>query len=86
MFASLVAFVAFASFSRKETVLGWIRPQQALVRMHSQGDWTIKKVFVREGQLVGDTQPLFLASELSGVQGGDKPGHWNAGVVLSGAA
>jgi membrane fusion protein len=56
--AAIVAFLIFAQYSRKETVVGYLTPAAGTAKIFAPQRGTIKKVHVREGQQVREGQPL----------------------------
>jgi membrane fusion protein len=57
-FFLLVCFLVFGSFARKETVVGWVRPDRGVVRVQAQDDGVVESVHVVEGQDVDEGAPL----------------------------
>lgn len=62
-------FLATASYTRRTSVTGWVRPEAGLIRVTAREGGVIEEVAVREGQVVdvGETiARLRLSSPLSG--------------------
>src|SRR5690242_15529163 len=52
-------YAAFAGYSRKETVQGFISPSRGVVRVIASRVGTISEVLVKEGETVAEDQILF---------------------------
>lgn len=59
---SLLLFLQHAQVSRKETVLGYLKPSGGVVRINSQRPGVVKQLYVEEGSLVQAGQKLALLS------------------------
>ncbi|MDR7121560.1 HlyD family efflux transporter periplasmic adaptor subunit [Rheinheimera soli] len=59
---SLLLLLHQASFSRKETVLGYLKPSSGVVRIHSQRPAVLKQLYIQDGTLVQAGQKLALLS------------------------
>lgn len=58
---SLVLFWLFSShYARKETVSGWLEPPAGVVRLYPETAGTIQKIYISEGELVAQDQPLMI--------------------------
>jgi membrane fusion protein len=62
--AMIVSFLLLAQYSRKETVIGYLKPTAGTAKIFASQQGTIKEIFVEEGQEVEEGQPL-LAIETS---------------------
>jgi len=62
--AMIVSFLLLAQYSRKETVIGYLKPTGGTAKIFASQQGTIKEIFVEEGQEVEEGQPL-LAIETS---------------------
>ena len=62
--ATIVIFLLFAQYSRKETVIGYLMPTAGTAKIFASQQGTIREIFVKEGQEVEEGQPL-LAIETS---------------------
>ena len=62
--AIIVIFLFLAQYSRKETVIGYLMPTAGTAKIFTSQQGTIREVYVKEGQEVGEGQPL-LAVETS---------------------
>jgi membrane fusion protein len=54
----IVAFLLVAPYARKETVTGYVTPTAGTSRIHAPRPGTVSAVYVEEGQLVAEGQPL----------------------------
>lgn len=59
---SLLVFLHQASFSRKETVFGYLKPSSGIVRIQSQRPAVLQQLYVQDGTLVQAGQKLALLS------------------------
>lgn len=59
---SLILVLQQAQFSRKETVVGYLKPSSGVVRIHSQRSAVIKQLYVQDGAKVTEGQKLALLS------------------------
>ncbi|EGM78809.1 multidrug resistance efflux pump [Rheinheimera sp. A13L] len=59
---SLLLLLHQASFSRKETVSGYLKPSSGVVRIHSQRPAVLKQLYIQDGTLVQAGQKLALLS------------------------
>lgn len=66
----LVLWASQSTFSRKETVLGWLSPPNGIVKVYPRESGTIKKVLVSEGEFVKKGQALAEISEQETLTGG----------------
>ena len=60
----VIAFMSFAQYARKETVIGYLTPTAGTAKIFASQQGTIKEIYVGEGQEVDKGQPL-LAVETS---------------------
>ncbi len=58
LLASVIAMLAFGSYSRKETVAGSIEPKAGALRISAPRAGTISALHVREGQVVSKGDPI----------------------------
>ncbi|QDP01089.1 HlyD family secretion protein [Thalassotalea sp. PS06] len=58
IFTLLISFLATASYSRKETVRGYLKPDKGIVKTYGQSHGYIKRLHVREGEQVTKGQAL----------------------------
>ncbi|WP_077339699.1 HlyD family secretion protein [Pseudocolwellia agarivorans] len=49
-----------SSYERKETVVGWITPDNGIIKVYSKKAGVINKILVKEGQKVQKGQPLLI--------------------------
>ena len=56
--ALVIAFLTQASYSRKETVLGWLEPMDGVVRVYPQSEGRLAQLLVSDGERVSRGQPL----------------------------
>jgi membrane fusion protein len=56
--ASVIAFLFFAQYARKETVTGYLTPVSGTARIFAPQQGTISAIYVEQGQLVEAGQPL----------------------------
>lgn len=56
--AALVLWLVFGHYGRKETVSGWLDPQEGVLRVYAEEEGTIKQVMVKKGDLVVAGQVL----------------------------
>lgn len=59
---SLLLLLHQANFSRKETVVGYLKPSGGVVRIHSQRSAVLKLLYVQDGATVSAGQKLALLS------------------------
>lgn len=59
---SLLLFLNQASFSRKETVSGYLKPSSGVVRVQSQRSAVLKQLYIHDGSEVQASQKLALLS------------------------
>lgn len=60
--SGLILLLQQAQFSRKETVIGYLKPFGGVVRIHSQRSAVIKQLYVQDGVAVKQGQKLALLS------------------------
>ena len=58
--AALMTFLTQASYSRKETVRGWLEPADGMVRIFPQAEGRIAQLLVAEGEPVIKGQPVAI--------------------------
>lgn len=62
VFGLTLVFLGQASFHRKETVQGFLKPDRGLARVAPQRSGTVVELFVKDSQLVETGQPLVKIS------------------------
>lgn len=67
----LVLYVSFGTFTRKETVIGYLVPEQGLVQISSQTPGTLSEVLVQPGQIVSEGEVLFRINTSQSMDDGD---------------
>lgn len=55
----LISYVYFGTYTRKETVIGYLVPKKGLVQISSQASGTLSEVLVTPGQVVSEGDILF---------------------------
>ncbi|WP_394174593.1 HlyD family efflux transporter periplasmic adaptor subunit [Thalassotalea litorea] len=60
--ALLVSFLALASYSRKETVRGYLKPDKGVIKTYGQLTGYVDALYVKEGEFVVAGQPLLTLS------------------------
>lgn len=60
--ALIIALLLWGSYARKETVNGFLSPDQGLAKVYARTEGVVEKVFVEEGQLVTSGTPLMTVS------------------------
>jgi len=56
--AAVVVFLSFSSYTRKESVQGYLRPDKGLIKSHANRHGSVEKIHVAEGGLVTRGDPL----------------------------
>lgn len=56
--SSVILFLCLANYSRKETVLGYLKPEKGLIQSYTERGGVVEQLFVREGSKVVAGQPL----------------------------
>ncbi len=70
--ASIVGLLFWGSYARKETVRGFLTPDRGIVKIYPQNSGTITHVYVKDGQMVEQGDPLFtVVAERSLTDGND---------------
>lgn len=69
--ALLVLFLTQATYSRKETVLGWLEPESGVVRIYPQGEGRLAQLLVKNGDTVVSGQPLAIINGDRVLPGGE---------------
>jgi len=65
-----LCFLSLGSYTRKETVSGILQPNTGLLKINAQQSGIIEKLFIQEGEVVKQGQPLLrIESEKYGVHG-----------------
>jgi membrane fusion protein len=65
------AFVATATYARKETVIGWLTPAEGLIRLQARQGGTVSAIHVIEGQFVNVGDQVATLSLSQALEGGD---------------
>jgi membrane fusion protein len=71
---AVVAFAAMATYARKATVIGYLVPDQGMIRATTQAPGTLQTIMVREGDVVAGGEriaELNLSAETTGGNVGD---------------
>ncbi len=80
---SLLLLLQQANFSRKETVVGYLKPSSGVVRIHSQRTAVLKQLYVHEGAVVRAGQKLALLSNDEYLAAGQSlTGHLQSSLAL----
>ena len=58
--AAVITFLTQASYSRKETVRGWLEPADGMVRVFPQAEGRVAQLLVAEGDVVIKGQPVAI--------------------------
>ncbi len=70
--ALVVVFLSFSSYTRRESVQGYLRPDKGLIKSHANRHGTVEKIHVAEGALVTRGDPLVtIVTRQYQVSGGD---------------
>jgi len=64
------AWLSFAKFSRKETVLGWLEPSAGTTPIYAEQIGTVTKIMVKDGDFVAKGAPLFQIENLKILKNG----------------
>lgn len=59
---AVLVFLTQASYSRKETVRGWLEPADGMVRIFPQSEGRIAQLLVAEGEMVVQGQPVAIVN------------------------
>ncbi|TLU67475.1 HlyD family efflux transporter periplasmic adaptor subunit [Thalassotalea litorea] len=62
MFFLIISFLALASYSRKETVRGYLKPDKGVIKTYGQLTGYVDELYVEEGDTVAQGQPLLTLS------------------------
>lgn len=68
------AFLATASYARKETVTGWLVPRGGLIQVASSHAGVLEKIYLPEGGAVREGQPIALVRSAAFSTGGNRDG------------
>lgn len=60
MVLAIGVYLCLGSYARKETVYGYIKPENGVIKVYSQREGVVSQVFVREGDRVKADAPLFV--------------------------
>ena len=66
-----IIWLSSSSYSRKETVFGWLEPASGVVRIYTPRSGIIKQVLVIEGEKVSQDQPLMIVNGDRILEGGE---------------
>jgi membrane fusion protein len=69
--ALLVLFLTQTTYSRKETVLGWLEPESGVVRIYPQSEGKLAQLLVKNGDTVVSGQPLAIINGDRVLPGGE---------------
>ena len=69
---TVVVYLSLSSFTRKESVQGYLRPDKGLIKSYTNSNGTVEKIHVAEGDLVNRGDPLVtMVTRLYQVSGED---------------
>lgn len=68
--AAAAVILTFGTYSRKETVYGWVTPDVGLARVNANANAVVEKVHVREGDIVQKGEGLITLSQETGLNSG----------------
>lgn len=68
--AAVFVFLSTSSFNRKETVMGFLQPENGISRIAAPRNGVVEAVFVRDGDIVERGQPLLLLRTPEHLAGG----------------
>jgi membrane fusion protein len=72
MVAAVVVYLSYSSYTRKESVQGYLRPDKDLVKSYSDRNGIVEKIHVTEGGLVNRGDPLVtIVTRLHQISGED---------------
>ena len=71
MVISLILFICFFSYTKKQQVAGVLMPDKGVIKIFSPQAGLIDKIFVKEGDAVKEGDPLFVSSNDRSSQGQD---------------
>jgi len=69
--ALLVLFLTQTTYSRKETVRGWLEPESGVVRIYPQSEGRLAQLLVKNGDMVVSGQPLAIINGDRVLPGGE---------------
>lgn len=81
-----VAFASFATFSRRESVSGWLTPEAGMTRLTARQGGQIEQIHVREGDIVAVGQPIATVRLSSALASGDAYGALERSLTIQSAA
>lgn len=58
----MIFWLGTRTYTRKETVQGWLEPPQGVIKLYSQGEGIITEVLISEGEEVDANQPLIIVN------------------------
>jgi len=71
MVISLILFICFFSYTKKQQVAGVLMPDKGVIKIFSPQAGLIDKIFIKEGDAVKEGDPLFVISNDRSSQGQD---------------
>lgn len=74
----LVLFLSFATYTRKETVVGFLKPEGGVVQIFAPQSGRVAELYVRAGMMVRKGDPLVRIDSDVTLQGGE-----NLGLVMT---
>lgn len=80
------AFVATASYARKETVSGWLTPREGMIRLAAIQGGVLSALHVEEGEMVAAGQPIATVTLSQTLEGGDSFETLSTSLYAQGAA
>lgn len=66
----IAVWLVFGSYARKETVSGWLEPNEGVTRIYGEDGGLIRQVLVQEGEAVESGQPLVIINGDRHLEGG----------------
>lgn len=66
----IAVWLASGSYARKETVSGWLEPNEGVTRIYGEDGGLIRQVLVHEGERVESGQPLIIINGDRHLEGG----------------
>ncbi|MGI9251925.1 MAG: HlyD family efflux transporter periplasmic adaptor subunit [Pseudohongiellaceae bacterium] len=69
---SAAVFLTTSTYSRKETVVGWLIPDKGLVRLSAGQYGLVESLMVEEGSVIKEGEPILVLSSDNGLVGGGR--------------
>ena len=60
--ATVIWWLTTSTYARKETITGWLEPPKGVIKIYAGDTGIIKRVMIKEGEMVLKDQPLFIVS------------------------